>query len=308
MTAPHVTTSGHAFVRPRMGTGNILVPAGSRRGALAGVALLTRSRLPALAAQWALYGAVAVAGPRVIPGPRVRWEPPGGAGRWRALAERIGPFDDLAVYERPQASRGASGLAAVLLRDGRPSGFLKLREDAGELDREELALSAFPDGRAEGFRVPRVLDRDVTAGWSWMLIEAMPPRPARPAKGAAIAPLAEEIGRRLETVLPRPSDVPGHWRPMHGDLTAWNLRRCGGGPPWLIDWEDASWAPPDADRVYYEATHTVVFGKPSGPGGGTGPAEAVEFWLKRVARRPGADHDAPFNARLDAVLRSMAAA
>ncbi|WP_131736685.1 hypothetical protein [Actinomadura roseirufa] len=299
-----MTTTGQ-FVRPRMGTGNILVPAGSRRAALAGVALLTRSKLPALAAQWALYGAVAVAGPRAVPGPRVGWDPPGGAERWAELAARIGPFDGLAVYERPQASRRASGLAAVLLRRGRPLGFLKVRADRGELDRERVALSAFPEGRAEGFRVPRVLDRDVTAGWSWMLIEAMPPRPARPARGAAIGPLAAEIGRRLAGVLPRPSGTPGHWAPMHGDLTAWNLRRCGAGAPWLIDWEDASWAPPDADRVYYEATHAVVFGRPSGADGATGPEEAVEFWRERVARRSGADHDAPFNERLDAVLRSM---
>lgn len=302
-----MTTSGHEFVRPRMGTRNVLIPARSRRGALAGVSLFTRSKAPALAAQWALYGAVAVFGPRIVPGARVRWEPPGGPQQWRALAERIGPFDGLALYERPQASR--TGLAAVLLRAGRPIGFLKLRDDPGELDRERKALSAFADGRADGFRVPRVLDRGETAGRHWMLIEAMPPRPARPVRGIALEPLLADLQRRLRPVLERPSQVPAHWVPMHGDLTAWNLRRCGRGLPWLIDWEDAAWAPPGADLVYYEATGAAVFGRPpraeAGRGGSPDTAEAVEFWLKRVALRSGDDHDAPFKARLGDVLRSM---
>lgn len=298
-----MTTSGHEFVRPRMGTGNVLVPADSRRGARAGVSLFTRSKLPALAAQWVLYGAVAVAGPRVLPGPRVRWEPPGGPERWRTLVDRIGTFDGLALYERPQASR--TGLAAVLLRDGRPTGFLKLRDDPGELDREERALSAFPEGRADGFRVPRVLDRDETAGWHWMVIEAMPPRPARPVRGIALAPLLADLQRRLAAVLPRQSGTPDHWAPMHGDLTAWNLRHCGRGLPWLIDWEDAAWAPPGADLVYYEATHATVFGKPSGRDDVSGCGEAAEFWLKRVAQRSASDHDATFNTRLSEILRGM---
>ncbi|RFS84682.1 hypothetical protein D0T12_14165 [Actinomadura spongiicola] len=311
MTGTGHPGSGYAFVRPRMGTGNVLIPARSRRGALAGVSLFTRSKPAALAAQWALYGAVAVCGPRIVPGPRVRWEPPGGAERWRALAEHVGscggvgPFDGLALYERPQASR--TGLAAVLLRGGRPVGFLKLRDDPGELDREERALSAFPDGRADGFRVPRVLGRGDTAGWHWMVIEAMPPRPARPVRGIALEPLLADLQRRLGAALPRPTEVPDHWVAMHGDLTAWNLRRCGRGLPWLIDWEDASWAPPGADLVYYEATNTVVFGGPSDPAAVRGHEEAAEFWLKRVALRSDGDHDAPFTVKLGEVLRSMGA-
>ncbi|MFD0685142.1 phosphotransferase [Actinomadura fibrosa] len=297
-----MTTSGHAFVRPRAG-GNILVPTGSRRGALAGVSLLTRSRTPAVTAQWLLFGAVAVAGPRVIPGTRVGGEPPGGAALWQALSSRVGPFDGLALYERPQGSR--TGVAAVLLHRGRPAGFLKVRDEPDTLDREVRALSAFPGGQAAGFRVPKVLDRDETHGSHWMLIEAMPPRPARPLRGTVLAVLVAQIQRRLAVVVPRPPGTPDHWLPMHGDLTVWNLRRCGAGLPWLIDWEDARWAPPGADRVYYEATHTAVFGRPPASRELTGPAEAVLFWTRQVERRPAADRDAPFNARLRAALRAM---
>ncbi|MEU5880184.1 phosphotransferase [Spirillospora sp. NPDC047279] len=278
----------------------MLVPTSSRRAALAGIALLTRSRPAALACQWLLYGAVAAAGPRIIPGSRVAWTPPGGTARWGELAARLGPFDEMAVYERPQASR--SGVAAVLLRGGRPAGFLKLRDDPAELDREERALAAFPDGLADGFRVPRVLDRGAAAGWHWMVIEAMPPRPARPPHRPRIEAIAGHLQRRLAAVLPRPAGTPPHWRPMHGDLTVWNLRKCGRGVPWLIDWEDAAWAPPGADLVYHAATTAAVHG--SSPET-AGPAEAVEFWLRRVARRSDADDDASFNARLAEALRAM---
>ncbi|WP_169807898.1 phosphotransferase [Actinomadura hibisca] len=275
------------------------MPAGTRREALAGVALLTRSRPAAVACQWLLYLAVAAAGPRAVPGPRALWEPPGGAAEWRELAARVGPFDALAVYERPQRSR--QGLAAVLLNGGRPRGFLKVRDDPAELDREERAMAAFPDGRAPAFRVPRVLDRGETAGRHWMLLEAMPPRPARPARHTCVTRVAAQVQDRLAAVLPRPAGIPGHWRPMHGDLTMWNLRRCGAGLPWLIDWEDAAWAPPEADPVYYAATRATVLDRPPARGG---PAETVDFWLRRVAARSAGD-DASFNRRLAGALRAM---
>jgi hypothetical protein len=288
------------FIRPRAGHRNVLVPNGSRRAALAGISLLTRSRPAALAAQWLLYGAVAAAGPRIIPGPRTPWRPPGEPDRWRELAARLGPFDEMAVYERPQASR--QGVAAILLRSGRPVGFLKLRADRAELDREAQALEAFPSGQASAFRVPRLLDRDTTAGWHWMVIEAMPPRPARPAHRPDVDEIVDDLQRHLASVLPRPAGTPGHWLPMHGDLTPWNLRKCGPGLPWLIDWEDASWAPPGADRVYFAATRTAVFGTAPET---ARPAEAIEFWLRRVACRCDSDGDSALKAGLLAALEAM---
>jgi len=293
----------YALIRPRMGTRNVLIPSGSRRGALAGMALFTRSKPAALAAQWGLYSAVAMFGPRVVPGDRVSWAPPGGPDRWQAVAARVGPFDDLALYERPQASR--TGLAAVLLREGRPVGFLKLREDPAELDREHRAVAAFTGGRPETFRLPRVRERGETAGWHWMVMEAMPPRPAGPARRVALPRLVAEIQHHLGPALHRPPGTPAHWRPMHGDLTPWNLRRCGPGLPWLIDWEDAAWAPPGADLVYYTVTSAAVLGRRLRTSPGPGPVEAVEFWLERLAARSGDDHDAPLTARLVAELRSM---
>lgn len=303
--------AGHAtLVRPSIGTRNVLVPGGSRRGAAAGISLITRSRWYAVAAQWALWGTAAVLGPRALPGEPVDWEAPGGPELWAALRSALPAFDELAVYARPQASR--SGQAMLLLHASRPVGFLKLREDPAELDRERQALAAFPGGRAATFRVPQVLDQGETEGVHWLLLTSMPPRPAAPAWRTPVGPLLADVRSHLARVLDRPEGTPEHWEPMHGDLTAWNLRRNGRGLPWLIDWEDAAWAPPGADLLYYQASNVAAFGRPpreiSSTGATAGEAapdltEAAAFWLNRVRDRSAADHDAVFTARLAAVLR-----
>ncbi|MEV4252824.1 phosphotransferase [Spirillospora sp. NPDC049652] len=311
MTTTDAAAPRGAFVRAP-GAGNVLIPVSSRRAALAGVSLLTKSKPAAVAAQWALYGAVAVAGPRLLPGTRTAWDAPGEPELWRDVADGVGGFDGVAVYQRPQASR--AGVAAVLLRAGRPAGFLKVRPDAGELDREERALRAFANGCSPAFRVPVVLGRGEAAGGHWMVIEAMPPRPARPVRRPDLGSVVDAVQEALSPVLPReepgdeaegaPGGVPAHWRPMHGDLTAWNLRVCGRGLPWLIDWEDAAWAPPHADLVYYRATASAALGAPLG----TLPpdvSEAAAFWAARVARRSGGDHDAALNQRLLDILRAL---
>lgn len=303
-----MTRTSFTFVRPTMGTRNVLVPATSRRGAAAGVSLITRSRWYAVAAQWALWGVARSLGPRAIPGRPATWDPPWGRHAWATLQPALPGFDELAVYTRPQASR--TGMAALLLRRGVAVGFLKLRSDAGELDREERALRAFPQGTVGTFRVPQVLDRGSVSGMHWMLLTAMPPRPAAPASRTAVGPVLDELQDHLAAVLPRDPGTPGHWRPMHGDLTAWNLRRIGRGLPWLIDWEDASWAPPAADLVYYRATHLAVFGHV--PPGTVAPdaaehEEAAEFWLGRVGLRSDTDHDADFTKHLLTTLRARSA-
>jgi Ser/Thr protein kinase RdoA (MazF antagonist) len=57
--------------------------------------------------------------------------------------------------------------------------------------------------------------------------------------------------------LQRPAGVPAHWRAAHGDLNPWNLRRARGSR-WLIDWEDAAYAPAGTDEVYFLATSAAL--------------------------------------------------
>jgi aminoglycoside phosphotransferase (APT) family kinase protein len=134
----------------------------------------------------------------------------------------------------------------------------------------------------------------------------MPARLHRPQRRVPLDRLLEEVQAGLAAALPRDPALPPTWEPAHGDLTPWNLRRSAHQrrqPVALIDWEGAGWAPPGADRVYFRAVESVVFGAPVQ----AGPIEAVEYWLERARRRPASDYDGKFNARLVAVLQAMAA-
>ncbi|MEU8192943.1 phosphotransferase [Microbispora amethystogenes] len=298
------------------GRGNILIPTRDRRSARAGLSLVTLSKPLPLAIQRALHVAVGALGPWVLPGRRTTWRPPLDEESWSEISAQVaaltGPFDGVAGYLRPQASR-AGGAALLLLRDGRPLGFLKVRESPGELTRESAALAAFTAGSAGepggaaglGFRVPRVLGTGSAGSLWWLLLSPMEPVPARPVPGVAVAGLADGISETLARCLPRPDDVPGHWAPMHGDLTPWNLRLTRGRVPWLIDWEDAGYGPPHADEVYFLATRIAVYGggPPARPGDSY--AEAADYWRDRVSRR-GQD-DQELTRRLMSALKTLGA-
>ncbi|GIH69077.1 phosphotransferase [Sphaerimonospora thailandensis] len=282
------------------GRGNVWIPTCDGRSAGAGLSLLTFSKPVPLALQFALFAAVRVAGPWVLPGRRRRWRPPVADEAWAAIGEQsaavVGPSDAVAGYLRPQLSR-AGGAALLLLRAGRPIGFLKIRERPEELLREATALAAFTSGADIGFRVPEVLGAGSTDGLHWLLLSPMEPVPARPARNIEVAGLSEQISSSLAARLSRPADVPAHWQPMHGDLTPWNLRLTRTPVPWLIDWEDAEYAPPHADETYYTATRLAVYG-------GTPPArrygEAAAYWRDRVSRRVA--DDVELNRRLLEIL------
>lgn len=278
-----------SFVRYPPGRANVWIPVGDARSAAAGLSLLTFSKPLPVLAQRTLHRAVLIAGPWLLPGRREEWEPP--VDGWDALlaevAEAVGRVDGVALYLRPQSTR--TGAAALLLRDGRPVGFLKVREG---LEREAGVLRLLDGG--DGFRAPVVLGE----GPSWLVMSAMEPVPARPARKVDVVDLTARIQRLLAT-LPKPPGTPGHWLPMHGDLTPWNLRRTRGRVPWLIDWEDAAWAPPGADEVYFRAAETTLFGVDPVP---TGYAEAAAHWEAVISKR---HDDLPLNGGMLAALEVL---
>ncbi|WP_061294920.1 phosphotransferase [Herbidospora cretacea] len=278
-----------SFVRYPPGRANVWIPVGDARSAAAGLSLLTFSKPLPLLAQRTLHRAVRIAGPWLLPGRREKWEPP--VDGWDALlaevAEAVGRVDGVALYLRPQSTR--PGAAALLLRDGRPVGFLKVREG---LEREAGVLRLLDGG--DGFRAPVVLGE----GHSWLVMSAMEPVPARPARKVDVVDLTARI-QRLLADLPKPPGTPGHWLPMHGDLTPWNLRRTRGRVPWLIDWEDAAWAPPGADEVYFRAAETTLFGVDPVP---TGYAEAAAHWEAVISKR---HDDLPLNGGMLAALEVL---
>ncbi len=293
------------FVRVPPRRRNIQVPVPSRRAALAGLALYAPCRFRTLVAHHAGWALVGVLGPRVLPSSRGTWQPPLAPDHWEAVCttwrRELGSFDAVAVYERPQASR--SGVSALLLDDGHPKAFVKLRQECARLELSERVLTALAAAPSAHFHAPEPLAGGTEDGWEWLALSPMPLFPHRPPRHPPLGRIVEDLQDRLAPVLDG-SGVPSHWRPMHGDLTPWNLRRVGPWALWLLDWEEVGWGPPRADEVYYAATGSVLLG--SRPRAHSADAEAVRFWRRRVGSRPSGDFDRHLNDALVGILAAMA--
>lgn len=293
-------------VRFPPGSGNVLVPrAASRASAAAGVSLYTASRPIPLLLQTAAWTCARLAGPRVLPGSPSAWTPPVPSAAWDDLAaqwERVlGPVDELAIYERKQASR--SGIGLLLQRAGRPRAFVKLRRGGEGLHAEQRILHALTARRPRSFEIPEPLGEGGVGEWRWSALSPLPPRPTRPCFDAGA--VLRELPELLADCVARPVPSPPASAPMHGDLTPWNLRRAGRGRPWLIDWEDAGYGPTGADEVYFSATAAVLRRQRSA--GASREPRAVAHWLAVVAARSPRDADRELNLRLREQLRSMGA-
>lgn len=285
------------------GWGHIAVPLSSRRGALAALALYSPCRGKGLWAQRAASFVVRMLGPRALLGRSFQWRP---TTEWRALSEvlrrELGEFSEVAGYRRVQASRG--GLALLLLRHGLPIAFVKLRQgDGGQLASEWRALDAVCRYQPRAFRVAEPLRFGSIANWYYLATAPLPSSLHRPAHHPPLEAILREVDAALST-LPRPAGTPGHWRPMHGDFAPWNLRQFDGGPLVLVDWEDAGWAPPRADEVFYRATRAALW---HGAVERCDAPETVRFWQGRVlAQQAGNDRDWRLAKALGDILSRMA--
>lgn len=295
-----------SFVTVPLTRSCIWMPTWSRRAALAGLALRAPCR-PAMvgvhAMSWAL---VALFGPRLFGRGQLQWTPRLPRQDWEALCRQwrdaLGRFDGMAVFERPQASR--EGLSVLLLRDDRPLAFVKVHDQSGApaLRTSSRVLAAFERHPASTFRVPRPLASGCAGCWTWMALSPIPPRPHRPPARPPLEVIVSEIQDRLASVLSRDA-IPHHWLPMHGDLTPWNVRRVGLRSLWLLDWDDAGWGPPGADRVFYAANAALVLGESSSVA--PDEREAVRFWRERVGAHSPGDFDSPHNIALGQRLAAM---
>lgn len=299
-----LTTSARFIAIPPR-RGNIHIPSRSRLGALSGLGLYAPCRRTRLMAHHTMWALVAVLGPGVIPGERTSWSPPMEADVWRRIVDdwhqRLGHFYEIAIYERPQASR--TGFSVLLINTGRPVAFVKIRHDLQRLDTVERVLAALDQLPGGLFAVPSPMARGERSGWGWLATTPLPVRPHRPPRRPPISAIIGVIQDRLADVLD-PGDAPSHWKPMHGDLTPWNLRRVGVRELWLLDWEDAAYGPPQADKVYYDATTSSITGTPPG----RHDEEAISYWRNRVEQRSRDDFDLLSNLNLIRVLAQMSSA
>lgn len=286
--------------------GPLLVPVGSRRAALAALALYPACRPRALVAQRVARGLVRLAGARALPGRRTGWRAPMEPAAWEALAGRLesvaGRWDALAALERPQP--GAEGFSLLPLAGGRPLAFAKVRREADPVRSEAAALERVAASGPTGFLAPRLAWVGEVDGWHAIVVEAVIEGPHRPAMDVDPEAVAEEVAGALEG-LPRPPGIPAGWRPMHGDFTPWNLRRRSDGRLVLVDWEAAGWGPPGSDAVLFRSVRAALGGKPAGrvPEAWT---PAVERWRREVRGRGEDPRDRRLAAELERALAGMA--
>lgn len=275
----------------------VLVPRRHRGAAVAGMALAAPSRPAVVGLHRALARGIGWVGARWLPrGPQVPWPSWMGAGEAAALVRDlrtcVGPFDALALHTPRQPGRRT--LALLLLDDGRARAFVKVKSDGDALELEAAVVTALAKSDRAPITVAEPLARG-SCGVHWFATSALvgPHAPRMLEPGPSYETWLDEC---LEPVLERGS-APPHWQPAHGDLAPWNLR-ASGDATWLVDWESAAYAPPEADRTYFRAALAVL--RRRRPASGSG--EAVEYWQKKVADR-GTDDD--LNRRLLAVLSQM---
>ena len=287
------------------GWGHLKIPVSSRAAALAGLALYAPCKRRGILAQKAAWVGVRLLGPAVLPGRSKTWRPPLEAEQWNVLLTKIqavtGTFDAVAGYQRLQATRPGFGL--LLLRDGGPVAFVKLRQGPDESFALEAGAHADVWRFApRSFSVPEPLGVDHCCDWHFFAARALPPGLHRPADDPPLSVIVGEISEALGR-LPPAADTPSHWRPMHGDFTPWNLRSLG-GPLWLIDWEEAAWGPPGADEVLYRASSAALQGRSSDF---AASLETLQFWEQQADRLTTNKRDHQFRHALNQVLRGMRA-
>ena len=270
----------------------------SRRAALAAIGLYSPCRTGGILLQTLARLAVTVAGPRALLGKPSDWSPPLLDADWASidaqLRDHVADYDELAVYERPQPSR--SGFSMLLLRQGRPSGFVRFRSgDSTPLDNERTALQGLAAHRSSAFHSAQPITWGSQGDWHYLATTVLPRLFHRVPRSVDLAAVVRQIRDGLAE-LPKPVGTPDHWWPMHGDLTPWNLRFFRGQGLALFDWEDSGWGPPHADEVHYRAAEGSL-------GMSVDPVvepEAIGFWLDKLGSRTGR-----FNVR-DTIGKGMA--
>jgi hypothetical protein len=285
-----------AYVRFPPRWHNVLLPTRPGRAATVGMSLYTASKPIAVVLQQSLWLAARLSGARVLPGRRETWvspvEPAAYEQLWRDWTAVVGrPIDGAAVYERLQSERAS---LTLLLCAGPASLLVRVRPDPADLERELVLSAAAAARKPQGFHVPAAMGRGETAGWHWAAYEAIATRPHLPRYRLADETF-DEVTDLVETVTPRPTGTPEHWRGAHGDIVPWNLRRAR-RRTWLIDWEDAAWAPPGTDRLYLSAVVAAM--RPGRVVAPAGPDEARAHLRRIVAERPTSASEQKLRTRL----------
>jgi hypothetical protein len=299
MSHPFGTPEGPSSDRPRLAPtdkryvrfppgSNVYVPIGPPRAASTALGIYSACQRKGVVAQHLAWLSTRLVGGRILPGRPVG--PPEGLtpevldpllAEWTNAWPAVGRARHWGFYSRPHESWSAF---AMLLEDesGRPLAFAKCHKDSDGVVRELRALERLTPG-SPGFSAPRPYASGATEHWSWLLREALPEGPHRPAQlggGGRLTDVCAAVATALADI-PKGEDVPPHWSPMHGDLTPWNVRRLR-RTTWLLDWEAAAYGPPHADEVRWISTATAAGMRVPRVDTDT-VGEAVRFWRATIA-------------------------
>lgn len=256
-------------------------------------------------AQRMAWRATALLGPRALPGRSAPWTPPMDEAVWRALTRQwrweIGDFDAVAVAYRAGEQ---AVLRLLLIQDGEPGATVKVAPSGtAGLAREEVALQLLTRSRPHGFTIPKIVASGDVSGWRFLLTRPLPAKIHRMPSSPPLGRIVGEINIGLST-LPRPTSMPNHWHPMHGELAPWNVRELPNGELIVLDWEKAGWGPPGADEVFYRASVSALLDEATGP---IHVREAMDFWRHRLRVEEGLQHQGPdFTNRMIRALDRMA--
>ncbi len=184
---------------------------------------------------------------------RVAFEPPSTWEGWeaaRALLEtRIPRVADWAFFHSLYRSHRYG--AMPFGKDGELLAFVHLQQEAH--------LTFVASGRTDSFIVPALRDQFPVGDWVVRIFEALPPYNQSPRLSpGCMSNLITDIGNLLSEQIMRDRGVDPAWRPAHGDLTPWNLREGRDGELWLVDWEDAGWAPIGVDALWFRLVETSL--------------------------------------------------
>ena len=286
--------------------GNLLIPTSSRPAALAGVAMYAPSKQTGIWVQRIAWVGIRLFGPKVLPFSAEMTDPLLAGDTWSRLSsvwrKRLGEFDAVAIHHKAGPHR--MGFGALLLDEGRPLAFVKLRsgDESSILEQEHRALEMMWAQRPTAFRVMRPLELGEVDGWCYSATAPLPPRMHRAPKQPLLTPIISEIAAGLAG-LSRPAGTPDHWVPMHGDFTPWNLRDVPGLGLTLLDWETTGWAPPFSDLVMYQAAEAALRGQRSArfdrADGALDEARAYwhAHWSEKIERHRGLNRDAPVDEK-----------
>lgn len=278
--------------------GGVVLPRGDRAAARLGLTLYTASKGWVLAAQRISHALIGVVGPRALPGRRVTLR----VAEWEELTASwhgvVGPVRSVAQYQRKDPR---AGLLLLLMREHGLPLVVKVRERSDGVVQEQRVLGALQGHHPRGLHVPRPAGHGTTStGLTWAAQEFVFQRPHRPVleledgQADALAEAVTGAFERLGLTEPRQDG----WRPAHGDLTPWNLRRDHTGRTWLLDWEDAGYLPLAADETYFAVTASMLRGTTPGP---VDP-EAAAHWRSVVERRLSEGHPVALNEAMLARL------